>query len=290
MLDRYPLIAGIVIKGCFHPQTRAKEILPDALSYQRDGGVCCKGNITTCVIFEARQKGIDMDGNMLRAARQNKAWTQKEAARALGVTQAYLSMLEKGRRKLSEAFVRKALKVLNLPPTALPLRREDGDLAGPSQKRDFSMELSSLGYPRFAYLRTRRRRNPAEVLLDALNQSNLDARVAEGLPWLALTYVDMDWDWLVRNAKVHDRQNRLGFAVSLASEVSESKNDNERTKKLRASLEKLESARLAREDTFCHDSMTQAERKWLRQHRSPAATHWNVLTDMKGEDLAYSSR
>ena len=35
-----------------------------------------------------------------------------------------------------------------------------------------------------------------------------------------MTYVDMDWVWLVRNAKVNDRQNRLGFTVSLASEVS----------------------------------------------------------------------
>lgn len=41
------------------------------------------------------------------------------------VTQAYLSMLEKGRRALSEPFVRKALKVLNMPPTVLPLRSED---------------------------------------------------------------------------------------------------------------------------------------------------------------------
>lgn len=229
-----------------------------------------------------------MDGNMLKAARQNRSWTQKEAAHVLGVTQAYLSMLEKGRREFSEAFVRKALKVLDLPPTALPLRSEVGDLVRSSQKRDFSVELSSLGYPGFAYLRTRRRRNPAEVLLDALNQSDLDVRVAEGLPWLALTYVDMNWDWLVRNAKVHDRQNRLGFAVSLASEVAEGKNDRERTNKLHPCLEALESARLAREDTFCHDSMTQAERKWLRERRSPLAAHWNLLTDMKGEQLAYA--
>jgi hypothetical protein len=100
----------------------------------------------------------------------------------------------------------------------------------------------------------------------------------------------MDWDWLVRNAKVHDRQNRLGFAVALASEVAEGKNENGRARKLRQCLEDLESARLAREDTFCHDSMTQAERAWLREHRSSAAAHWNLLTDMKGEHLAYVSR
>jgi hypothetical protein len=100
-------------------------------------------------------------------------------------------------------------------------------------------------------------------LVGALNEPNLDARVAEGLPWLAITYVDMDWDWVVRNAKVHDRQNRLGFALSLARKVLEGKKERDRTRKLRSCLEVLESARLAREDTFCHDSMTQAERVWV---------------------------
>ncbi len=230
-----------------------------------------------------------MDGTMLREARQNKNWTQQQTARALGVTQAYLSMLEKGRRTVSESFVRKALKVLDLPPTALPLSSEDSVAPLPSRKHDFTEDLGALGYPGFAYLRTKVQQNPAGVLLDALNEPNLDARVAEGLPWLALTYADMDWDWLVRNVKIRDRQNRLGFAVSLASEVAESKNDSERARKLRQRLQVLESARLAREDTFCHDSMTQVEREWLREHRSRVAAHWNLLTDMKGEHLAYAS-
>jgi transcriptional regulator with XRE-family HTH domain len=230
-----------------------------------------------------------MDGNRLKEARLAKNWTQEQAALALDVTQAYLSMLEKGRRPVSGRFVRKALKVLNLPPTALPLPSEELEMPASSQKRDFSAELSALGYPGFAYLRARRRRNPAEVLLEALNEPNLDARVAEGLPWLAMTYVDMDWDWLVRNAKLCDRQNRLAFAVSLAGDLAEGKNDLERARELQRYLEALEGARLAREDTFCHDSMTKAERVWLREHRSPAAAHWNLLTDMKGEQLVYAS-
>lgn len=229
-----------------------------------------------------------MDGTTLREARQKKNWTQQQTARALGVTQAYLSMLEKGSRTVSESFVRKVLKVFDLPPTALPLPSEASGASTFSQ-HDFAADLGALGYPGFAYVRTKVRKNPAGVLLAALNEPNVDARVAEGLPWLTLTYVDMDWDWLVRNVKVRDRQNRLGFAVSLACEVAESKNDSERGRKLRQCLEVLESARLAREDTFCHDSMTQAERKWLREHRSPVARHWNLLTDMKGEHLAYVS-
>ena len=228
-----------------------------------------------------------MDGNSVKEARLKKNWTQKQAALALDVTQAYLSMMEKGHRPVSDRFARRALQVLNLPPTTLPLRSEEVGLPVSSQKLDFSAELGALGYPGFSYLRVRRPRNPAELLLVALNEPNLDSRVAEGLPWVALAYVDMDWDWLVRNAKLRDRQNRLGFALSLASEVSEGK-EGERTRKLRSCLEVLESARLAREDTFCHDSMTQAERAWLREHRSPSAAHWNLLTDMKGEHLAYA--
>jgi hypothetical protein len=196
-------------------------------------------------------------------------------------------MLEKGRRTVSESFVRKAFPVFD-PETALPLPSKAAGAPVPSRQNDCTADLAALGYPGFAYLRTNVQKNPAEVLLDARNEPNLDARVAEGLPWLTLTYVDMDWDWLVRNVKVRDRQNRLGFAVSLASEVAARNNDADLGQKLVRRLAILENARLAREDTFCHDSMTQAERKWLREHRSPVAAHWNLLTDMKGEQLAYA--
>jgi transcriptional regulator with XRE-family HTH domain len=233
-------------------------------------------------------EGGDMDGKALREARQTRNWTQKNAARALGVTQAYLSMLESGSRAVSKRLGRKALKVFDLPPTALPLQLGTG-VSSPPRKHDFGAELAALGYPGFAYLRTQAPRNPAGVLLDALNEPDVDARVAEGLPWLALTYVDLDWDWLVRNAKLQDRQNRLGFAVSLASEVAEGKRESEKAQKLRRWLDLLERARLAREDTFCHDSMTQTERAWLRDHRSSVASHWNLLTDMESKDLAYAS-
>jgi len=39
-----------------------------------------------------------MDGNLLKEARLEKHWTQEQAALALDVTQAYLSMMEKGHR------------------------------------------------------------------------------------------------------------------------------------------------------------------------------------------------
>jgi hypothetical protein len=182
-----------------------------------------------------------------------------------------------------------ALEGSNLP---LTLWSKEAAMTDPLRKRDFAAELGALGYPGFSYLKHKQkmRLNPAEVLLDALNESDLDTRVAEGLPWLALTYVDMDWDWLVRNAKLRDRQNRLGFAVSLACELAECKKDSERAQELRQCLELMERARLTSEDTFCHDSITQAERAWLRDHRSPAAAHWNLLTDMKRQDLPYASQ
>jgi transcriptional regulator with XRE-family HTH domain len=230
-----------------------------------------------------------MDGRTLQEARRNKNWTQERTARALGVTQAYLSMLEKGHRPVPDALARKVFKVLDLPPTALPLRSKTAVARFQSGAHDFSGDLGALGYPGFAYANKNARRNPAEVLFDSLNESNLDARVAEALPWLALTYVDMDWDWLVRNVKLCDRQNRLGFAVSLASEVAEARHEKDRAQELRKHLAIIEKARLAHEDTFCHDSMTHAERAWLRAHRSSTAAHWNLLTDLKGDALAYAS-
>jgi hypothetical protein len=113
------------------------------------------------------------------------------------------------------------LKVMHPPPTVLPLRSEEVGMPASMQKHDFSAELSGLGYPGFAHLWARRRRNPAEVLLEALNEPNLDSRVADELPWLPMTYVDMDWDCLVRNAKVHDRQKlHGGFVVTMVYRFS----------------------------------------------------------------------
>src|SRR6266481_3006548 len=157
-----------------------------------------------------------MNGQDLREARRKKGWTQVETAEKLGVTQAYLSMLERGRRTLPYDLARLAVETLHAPPTALPLR--DQAFAVPVQSGKLSLQLAALGYPGFAHLRAKAQHNPAEVLLTALNAANLDDRVTEGLPWLALAYADMDWDWAVQNAKLLDRQNRLGLVVTLASQ------------------------------------------------------------------------
>jgi len=140
-----------------------------------------------------------MTGGDLRNARKRRGWTQEQAAKKLGMTQAYLSMLESGRRALSRPATARVLRRLDIPPTALPLQEELNWSASPNDLlRD---EFAALGYPGFSYLHRNRavRHNPAQVLFTALNEPDLDMRVVEGLPWLAFTFTDLDWDWLVRN-------------------------------------------------------------------------------------------
>lgn len=231
-----------------------------------------------------------MNGPELREARLRRGWTQQHAAERLGVTQAYFSMAEHGRRVLPSSLVRKAVELLHASPTALPVREHT--VAVRSDNDKLRSQLAALGYPGFAHVSGRARRNPAEVLLNALNSSELDTRVAESLPWLAFTYADLDWDWAVRYAKLHDLQNRLGFVTTVASRLGNSASRSQpseepRSRRLTEYAAVLDRSRLAKEDTLCHDSLTEAERKWLRVNRSPEAAHWNLLTDMKTENLPH---
>ena len=231
-----------------------------------------------------------MNGEKLREARLRAGWTQQQAAQRLGVTQAYLSMVEHGRRVLPSVLARMAVEILHASPTALPL--SEGWVSAPSDSDKVRSELAGLGYPGFAHVRGRVRHNPAEVLLSALNQSELDTRVVEALPWLAFTYADLDWDWAVQNAKLHNLQNRLGFVATVASRFGASQSSSQsseepRSRRVKEYAAVLDRSRLAKEDTLCHDSLTEAERKWLRVNRPPEAAHWNLLTDMKAENLPH---
>ncbi len=51
----------------------------------------------------------------------------------------------------------------------------------------------------------------------------------------------------------------------------------------------LERSRLVREDTFCHASLTEVEKRWLREKRPPEAQHRNLLTDLTVEQLPYAA-
>jgi len=224
-------------------------------------------------------------GTDLKTARLSANWTQERAASRLGLTQAYLSMVESGRRPVTSTLAEQALKVFNLPPTAFALMPSDSLSL---KDDDLKSDLGSLGYPGFSYLRGKLTHNPAQLLFFALDQPDLDARVVEALPWLTSTYVDMDWDWLVRNAKLHDRQNRLGFVTALAGQLAKRSNDRVRSNQLASHQTSLDRSRLMREDTLCHDSMTKAERKWLQHNRPPDARHWRLLTDLDVKHLAYA--
>ena len=225
-----------------------------------------------------------MTGAILKSARLNAHWTQQTAASRLGLTQAYLSMVEQGRRPVTTRLAAQATKVFELPPTALPLDPED---RMHSAQRDLKADLGALGYPGFAYLGKKPACNPALLLWHALDQPDLDTRVVEALPWLVVAYAGMDWEWLRRQAKLHDRQNRLGFVVSLATELANKAGDSACSQTLAQHRAELDRSRLVREDTLCHDSMTRAERKWLEKNRSPEARHWNLLTDLDVKHLSH---
>jgi transcriptional regulator with XRE-family HTH domain len=204
-----------------------------------------------------------MNSEQLKSARMERGWNQQEAANRLGVTQAYLSMLESGRRSTA-SLSRKLMQAYGLSPTVLPVQ-EVREKATPSF---LAHELASLGYPGFAHLRKTKKVNPAEFLLSALVQHNLEARVAEGLPWLVLRYPDMPRDWLVRESRARTLQNRLGFVVTLGRQT-------------------LADSKLEKEDSFCKE-LNEAERRWLRTNSSVEAKQWNLLSDMRPETVRYA--
>lgn len=224
----------------------------------------------------------------LKFARLRLGWGQTQAAQRLGVSQPYLAMLEMGKRHLTRDLARRATLAYRLPPAGLPLPQ-----AYEPPRRVGALRLvaylSRLGYPGFAYVRTRgEKRNPAEVLVTALAQENLEARVAEALPWLLLQYWQMDFAWLVEQAKRLDLQNRLGFVTSLARNLSAKTADHARTEALSSLEVTLDRSRLAREDFLPRPPRGDAERDWLRRNRTDAARHWNVLSDLRPDHFQYA--
>ena len=123
-------------------------------------------------------------------------------------------------------LVRKAASVYGLSPEVLPV----ADVFLPVQTDDQKLTemLAKLGYPGFSYLRAHTlKKHPFEVLLTALAQKNLDGRVAEALPWVAMKYVQLD-PWLLENARKFSLQNKLGFVVTMARQLAEKQNNDAR--------------------------------------------------------------
>ena len=117
----------------------------------------------------------------------------------------------------------------------------------------------------------------------------MDSRLVEALPWVLLRFPELDWPWLVGAAKVNDLQNKLGFVTGVARRLAERLGERDTAALLRLQEATLERSRLMREDTLCHDSLTEAERRWLREHRPAEARHWNLLTDLSAEHLSHAA-
>jgi transcriptional regulator with XRE-family HTH domain len=228
-----------------------------------------------------------MTGTDLKDGRQRKGWTQEQAARKLGVSQPYLSLLENNSRSMPENLAHKASALLGLSPTRLPMKTGWHSVQA-KENEELASELAALRYPGLSYLKSAHKRNPAEVLLSALDAKNLDARLTEALPWVLLKYADLDWQWLVRAAKVNDLQNKLGFLTNVARRLAERLGKRDTAALLREKESLLEHSRLVREETLCHESLSNAEREWLKSNRTKEAKHWHLLTDLSPEHLTHA--
>jgi transcriptional regulator with XRE-family HTH domain len=239
-----------------------------------------------------------MSGNELKELRRKRGWTQVKAAKRLGLSQPYLALLEAEKRRINERLTRRVVRVFDASPVMLPVAEGNarvellGSLQDDRQDDRLAKELAALGYPGFAYMKGGRRRNPMEVLLTALARPNLEARQVEALPWVLLTYSQMNAGELVTRARSKSLTNKLGFVVGLARQVAERTDDltSPRVLKLRQLEKELSESRLVKEETLGQeDSLTAREKDWLRENRSEQARYWNLLTKWKPEHLAYAS-
>jgi hypothetical protein len=154
---------------------------------------------------------------------------------------------------------------------------------------DYARELANLGYPGLAHYKTGSPKwNPARLLVLALAEDQLDRRLAEALPWLVFRFPDMDWEWVCREAKLRDLQNRLGFTLSLAQALAARWQSPEAAQRLAQVAQELRRSRLAREDSYCNEHMTESERRWLRRRRPQSAAAWNLLSDLRPEHLTHA--
>jgi transcriptional regulator with XRE-family HTH domain len=197
--------------------------------------------------------------------RKRNNLTQVDAASLLGLSQPYMSLLEHGARPLTAAL-RKRMKAAHRSDS--PEAVEDS----------FRAQLSALGYPGFAHVAPARPKpNPGKVLLSVLASADTDSRIVEGLPWLVRQYNrKMDLNWLVRQAKLQDLQNHLGFLLQMAGVE---------TQEVLSAVRELDRARLLQEATLCWDSMPAPTREWMRANRTTLAKHWNVLTRLQPADV-----
>lgn len=221
-----------------------------------------------------------MSGTDVVKARKTKGLTQHELATQLRVSQAYVSLLEKNKRRVTPLLSKRLVRTLDMSPNALPLGAAKASLP----LRQAAGALARLGYPGFAYLKNGDSLNPAEMLLRTLQAKNLDARLVEALPWVVLKYPNLNWPWLLHEARANALQNRLGFVVTVAKTLATNRKDFHTARSLAHWEKALEGSQLQREDGL-RESLTEAERNWLRVNRSREASKWNVLSNLDNRSL-----
>lgn len=225
-----------------------------------------------------------MNGEQLLQERISRDWEQQDAAAKLNVSQPYLSLIEAGKRPVTQKLARRAIQVFKLPPTALPLESQSKSFRAQPENL-LAAQIAGLGYPKFSHLKKIRKVNPASVLISALQTSDLDSRTVEALPWLIFNFSEMDWSQVIETAKLCDAQNRLGFLLSLVYKLSVKTKDKNKKALFKELLLALEKSRLARNDSFRRESLTETEKAWLKKNRPRDACHWRVLSNLSHDHL-----
>lgn len=205
----------------------------------------------------------------IRAYRQSLGISQLALAKALGVTQAYVSQLEAGLRPVTSQVAERLAalpEARRLPATVFPVEGSGLDAAD----ADVAADLAALGYPGFEPRDRHRPRNPAAVIMAIIGRRQVAPAVMAAIPWVLLHFPDLDTGWLVAQARLNNLQNRLGFLTDLALQIK----DAAHLVPLRAALEE---SRLAKEDTLARE-LSASEREFFRENRSDLARHWNLLT------------
>ena len=222
--------------------------------------------------------------NLLKGYRKGRKLSQGELARALSVTQAYISQLESGSRPISRSLAERLGALPDLPPSVIPA----GHAALDDRDADLAADAGALGYPTFAAYAGPRRRNPAAVIVSILARDQVAPGVMAAVPWLLLSHPGFDTAWLVDQVRLRNLQNRLGFLTDLALELAGASFtiDDAHAGELRVLRDKLEESRLANEGTLAR-VLTPAERQFFEEHRSAAARHWHMLTGMTTAQLSY---
>jgi transcriptional regulator with XRE-family HTH domain len=226
-----------------------------------------------------------MNATELLNARQTAKLEQIDAAKKLGISQPYLSLLESGKREITEKIALRAVKMFRLPPTSIPPKFNFED-SQPVSNEILREDIAALGFADFAgFKKKTRHKNPADVLFQAISKDNLDSETLKALPWLIVEFYDLKWEDVVKACKLNNLQNRLGFLISLAINIAVKKGEFKKASSLSTIIAELEKSKLFREEYLCNSSPTPDEQTRFKSKRSKEAESWRIFTDLNIEDL-----